>query len=112
MTRQPLHMKRFATAICGLVVMEWALFELLRAPYRPPQDMTTLLGSEKYGVILFMAGLAICGFGYVSWAATRSVWTRRSLAMAGLLLSALAGAGVYVAFCPSWPVTPMHWILR
>jgi hypothetical protein len=112
MTRHTLRIKRFAAAICGLVFTEWVLFELLRAPYRPPEDMTTFLGAEKYGVIMFMVGVGICGLGLISWWAARSTWTGRNLAVVGLMVAVLTGAGVWVVFYPSWPVTPMNWILR
>jgi hypothetical protein len=105
-------MKRFAAAICGLTFTEWALFELLRAPYRPPQDMTTYLGTEKYGVITFMLGVAVCGLGLISWWAACSTWTKRNLTVIGFLIAVLTGAGIYVFVWPSWPVTPMNWILR
>ena len=58
MTRHALPRKRVAATLCGFVFVEWLLFELLRAPYRPPQDMTTFLGAEKFGVMAIMAVLA------------------------------------------------------
>src|SRR5215813_11312118 len=112
MSRRTLPIKRFAGAICGLALTEWALFELLRAPYRPPEDMTTFLGTEKYGVIAFMLGLAVGGLGLIAWWAARSNWTKRDVAVIALLVAFLTGAGLYVVVNPSWPVTPLSWVLR
>jgi len=72
MTRNPLRTIRFAVAILALAFIEWVLFELLRAPYRPPEDMTTFLGTEKYAVIAFMMLLAGVGLGFMCWWAARS----------------------------------------
>ena len=35
------------------------MFELLRTPYRPPEDMLTFLGTENTGLVTFMVALAI-----------------------------------------------------
>jgi hypothetical protein len=96
---------------CGLVFVEWLLFELLRAPYRPPQDMTTFLGTEKYGVIAFMSVLAVIGFGLLFWWGVSSAWTRRDVVVIALLASIVVVAGSVVGLAPSWPVTPFHLLL-
>lgn len=112
MTRHALPIKRFAAAICGLAFTEWILFELIRAPYRPPQDMTTFLGTEKYVVIALMFGLAVVGLGLISWWAARSSWTKRDVTGAALFIAVVIGAGIYVVINPSWPVTPLNWVLK
>lgn len=111
-TPQPVPLNRVVVTIVALWIMEWLLFELLRAPYRPPHDMTTFLGREKYAVMAFMLALALGGFGLlVKWAAS-STWTRRDVAVISLVLMFLMGAGIYVVICPGWPVTPLQWILK
>ena len=112
MTRHALPRKRVAAALCGLVVVEWVLFELLRAPYRPPHDMTTFLGTEKYGVIAFMLVLAVCGLGLLLWWALSSTWTRRDATVIVILATVLTVAVLAAVIAPRWPVTPFHLILR
>ena len=112
MIRDPLPRKLFAATVCGFAFVEWFLFELLRAPYRPPHDMTTFLGTEKYGVMAVMIILAVCGFGLVwSWA-VRSTWTRRDVITLAVLVTVLIGAGSVVIIAPRWPVTPFHLFLK
>ena len=112
MTRQALPRKRVAATLCGLAFLEWVLFELLRAPYRPPHDMTTFLGTEKYAVIAFMSVLAVLGFGLLFWWAVSSTWTRRDVSTLALLMAVLIVAALFVIFAPRWPVTPFDLILR
>ena len=112
MTRNPLRMVRFAAAILVLAFIEWILFELLRAPYRPPEDMTTFLGTEKYAVIAFMLLIALVGLGLISWWGLRSAWTKRDITAIAILVSMIMGVGIYVVIKPSWPVTPLNWVLR
>ena len=112
MTRLPLPIKRFAAAICGLALTEWVLFELVRAPYRPPQDMTTFLGTEKYTVMTFMLVLAVAGLGLMCWWAARSTWMKRDITVVTVLVAVLMGLGIYVVINPGWPVTPLSWVLR
>lgn len=111
MKRRALPLKPFAVAICGLAFAEWSLFEIIRIPYRPPQDMTTFLGTEKYAVVALMLGLAVGGFGFVSWWAARFAWTKRDVAIVAFLVAVLVGAGLYVVTNPGWPVTPLKWVL-
>jgi hypothetical protein len=112
MTRHALPRKRVAVTLCGLVFVEWLLFELLRAPYRPPQDMTTFLGTEKYGVIAFMSVLAVLGLGLIFWWSVSSTWTRRDATVLVVVATVLFVAGSVVVFAPRWPVTPFHLLLR
>jgi hypothetical protein len=93
--------------LCGV-----ALFELLRAPYRPPYDMTTFLGTEKLGVITFMTLLAMVGFGFLfSWSRS-STWTRRDITVLSVLTTTLIVAGSVMVLAPKWPVTQLDLILR
>jgi hypothetical protein len=112
MTRDPLRAISFAATIVALAFIEWVLFELIRAPYRPPKDMTTFLGTEKYAVIAFMLLLALFGLGLMCLWAVRSAWTKRDIAAVAILVTVIMGAGIYVVIKPSWPVTPLNWVLR
>lgn len=112
MTRYSLPRRRVAATLCSLVFVEWLLFELLRAPYRPPQDMTTFLGTEKFGVMAFMAVLAVLGFGRLFWWSASSTWTRRDVIVLAILATGLIVAGSVVIIAPKWPVTPFHLLLR
>jgi Na+/H+-dicarboxylate symporter len=104
--------KRIVATLCGLGFAEWVLFELLRTPYRPPHDMLTFLGTEKYGVIMLMVGMLILGAGLVGWWAVRSVWTAKDMTVVVTVLAVLLGAGVFVFFHPGRPVTPFNLLLR
>ena len=112
MARRVLPVKRFAGAICGLAFLEWVLFELIRAPFRPPQDLTTFLGTEKYAVIALMLGIAVGGLGLISLWGARSTWTKQDLTVVGLLAVVVMGAGIYVVINPGWPVTPLNQVLK
>lgn len=112
MIRHALPRKRVSATLCGLALVEWVLFELVRAPYRPPQDMTTFLGAEKYGVIAVMLVLAVFGFGLLLWWAVRSAWTSRDIAAVAFLATGLLVAGSIVVIAPTWPVTPFRLLLR
>lgn len=74
--------------------------------------MTTFLGTEKYAVIACMLVLALGGLGLIVRWAKRSAWTRRDVAVIALLFMVLMGTGIYVVIHPSWPVTPLKWILN
>jgi hypothetical protein len=112
MTAQTHPRRRLAGTLCGLVFVEWILFELLRAPYRPPQDMTTFLGTEKYAVMAFMLILALAGIALILFWAARSIWTKRDRIVFAFLVPALIGLLALVIFAPWWPVTPFHLLLR
>ena len=112
MTRPALPRKRLAAVIVVLTFVEWILFEFLRIPYRPPDDMTTFLGTEKYPLILFMFALGICGFGLIIWWAVRCTWSKRDVSWIVPLILLLAGVVAYVVIYPSWPVTPLNWVLK
>lgn len=104
--------KKLAATLCGLVFVEWILFELLRAPYRPPQDMTTLLGTEKYAFIAFMIILALTGMMPILYWTARSAWTKRDRIIFTLLVATLIGLLALVIFAPWWPVTPFRLLFR
>lgn len=46
--------------------VEWLMFELLRTPYRPPHDMLTVLGTEKYGLVAYMIAIGLVWVGAVA----------------------------------------------
>lgn len=98
--------------MCCLALVEWVLFELVRAPYRPPHDMLTFLGTEKYIVMALMLGLAVCGVAALSWWATRYIWTRWDAISAVVLIGVLLVLGTRVILYPSWPVTPWQLLLK
>jgi hypothetical protein len=75
--------KRLAAAIVVLGFVEWFLFELVRTPYRPPQDMTTFLGVEKYAVLAVMFLFANGGGGFIAW------WAARFIGRNGTLFGSL-----------------------
>jgi hypothetical protein len=62
MTKKVLFMGTVA-----VVVSEWLMFELLRLPYRPPHDMTSFLGQEKFNILLLMCCVAAVWFGVLIW---------------------------------------------
>ena len=110
--RDALSIKRVAATLSSLAIVEWFLFELLRTPYRPPQDMTTFLGTEKYGVIAFMVILAVLGFVLLYRWFVRSTWTRREVAILAILATVFITLGSIAILAPRWPVTPFHLILK
>lgn len=85
---------------------------LLWFPYRPPQDMTTFWGTEKYAVMGVMFVLAVFGFGLLLWWAVRSTWTSRDFTVLALVATVLAVAVSLAVIAPRWPVTPFDLILR
>ena len=51
-------------ALLVIAVIIYLLFELQRAPYRPPQDMSTFLGGEEIAFVRMVIGylaIAWCG---------------------------------------------------
>jgi hypothetical protein len=89
-----------------IAVVEWLLFELIRTPYRPPNDMATLLGQEKYGVVGFMGVLLAVWIGTVLWLALSSRFTMRDYPAFRALLGVLLAVGGYLLRNPLWPVSP------
>lgn len=96
----------------AIALAEWLLFELLRAPYRPPEDMRTLLGREKYSVPYLMAALGIVWTVVSIWLLVSLRPTLRNLLAYMTLLAVLLSLFVYVARNPSWPVTPPELLWR
>ena len=86
--------------------VEFLLFDLRRAPYNPPYDMRTLLGSERDCIYFFMA--IIAGgwlLAAISCAMTFRFTLRDYLCFAMLVGLLITVAGILVAY-PWWPVTP------
>ena len=108
----PLPRYRFMAGVACVCLVEWLLFELLRAPYRPPQDMTTFLGTEKYSVLGFMVLFAVINLVWAIWLAIFRTWTRQDFIGVMALVAFVLLLGTVVVFAPSWPVTPWHLILQ
>ena len=101
-----------ATGVGGVLLLEWALLEVLRTPYRPPHDMTTLLGVEKYGLIGVMLALSVSGAGLAACWFGRTVRSGRDAAVAATLLGVATFAAVLLVAAPPWPVTPALLLFR
>jgi hypothetical protein len=102
------RMRVAAIAVFLLVLLEWALFELVRMPYNPPRDMLTFLGQEKYGVMMLMGFLGISGSGALAcWMLTSNL-TRQDYVRLTILLGILMASFGLVALFPPWPVTPFE----
>ena len=112
MTRSALPRKRIVTTLCSLVFVEWLLFELTRSPYRPPDDMLTFLGTEKYAVMALMVVIAVYGFALIVRWALCSFWTERDVIVVTALVTSLLAAIIFVVFLPAWPVTPFRLLLK
>jgi hypothetical protein len=85
---------------------EWLMFELLRTPYRPPHDMLTFLGAEKYGLVAFMTFVGIAwAIGVVLIVATTKLTIRDLLAFI-MLVAAILALVQYIVRHPHRPVTP------
>jgi hypothetical protein len=92
--------------IVAIAIIEWSLFELLRCPYRPPFDMRTLLGAEKYVVRDTMVAVAVVGTLYVLYRVLTSSFSIRGYFLLTTLVAILAMMAVVVVRYPLWPVTP------
>jgi hypothetical protein len=101
-----------AAATILLALIEWLLFELVRIPYRPPYDMLTLLGQEKYAVLDLMAVVLAVWLAFLILSWFRATFTIRDyLAFAALLAVLSAVLGLVVSYPPR-PVTPFDLILQ
>ena len=89
-----------------IAFLEWLLFELIRTPYRPPHDMLTLLGQEKYGVAGFMGLLFAIWLTMMLYFALSSRFTVRDYLGFMGLLGVLLAIGGYLVGNPLRPVTP------
>src|SRR5947208_3014103 len=98
---------RLVTVTMAVAVVEWVLFELIRIPYRPPHDMLTLLGQEKYSVVGFMGMLAVGWTLYVLFDGLWPLPTVQDGLAFGALLSVVAVVVAAIVIYPPWPVTPL-----
>jgi hypothetical protein len=112
MTRAAAPKKVVAATLCCLAFAEWLLFELLRSPYRPPQDMLTFLGTEKYAVIALMFAIAIVGLLLLCHWAAHFLWSTKDVTGVAVLTALLIGAAIFVIFHPGRSVTPWHLLLK
>lgn len=98
--------------VVAICLLEWVLFELLRVPYRPPKDMTTFLGTEKYTLLAFMVLIAVISLLWGAWLVFQRAWTRKDVIGVMAVTVTVSLLGVCAVFAPSWPVTPWHLIFR
>jgi uncharacterized membrane protein HdeD (DUF308 family) len=96
----------------AIALMEWSLFELLRAPYRPPEDMRTLLGTEKYSLPYVIAMVGIAWAVVSIWLLVTSRPTLRDLLAFMTLIALLLSLFTFVLKTPPWPVTPPELLWR
>lgn len=96
----------------AVFVVEWLLFELIRIPYRPPEDMRTLLGVEKYGVAYFMALLAIVWLCLAVFCMACFRFPGKDYNRYGRLLAVLIVVLALVVLWPPWTVTPFELIWK
>jgi magnesium-transporting ATPase (P-type) len=93
--------------------VEWCSFELLRAPYRPPHDMSTLLGRQEIeAVAFFIVTVGLVWFGFLVWFSKRCQWTRIGIIQFAVFCGLLLVAAALIIKYPVWPVTPLNRILH
>ena len=99
--------RKFAFGGTSVVaVTEWLLFELLRTPYRPPHDMLTALGTEKYAVITVMGLIASLWAAALVLTVLLRRYSSRDLLHFAILLVAISAAAAYIVRHPHRSVTP------
>ena len=87
---------------------EWLMLELLRTPYRPPSNMLTLLGIEKYGLVTIMIGLAAIWLIFFVVFLTRNRFTIKNyLAFTAVIAAILTFIGYIISY-PLRDVTPWN----
>ncbi len=96
----------------AIALVEWQLFELLRAPHRPPEDMRTLLGTEKDSLPFVMTMTGIAWAVASIWLLVTSRPTVRGLLVYMTLIAVLLSLFVSVLKNPPWPVTPPELLWR
>jgi hypothetical protein len=89
-----------------VAVSEWLMFELMRTPYRPPQDMTTFLGQEKYSLLLLMYCVAAVWLAVLIWILTTAKLSIRDYLSFTTLAAVLLASVAYIVRHPPWTVTP------
>ena len=89
-------------------IVEWLMLELLRTPYRPPADMLTLLGTEKYGLAAIMIGLGIAWAIFVVLILTRTRMTITNYLVFTLVIATIMVLFCYITANPHRAVTPWH----
>ncbi len=91
-----------------VVFAEWLLFEMLRLPRHPPEDLRTLLGHHRYGVRACMNLLALGWLTFVLCLAVSvpSRFNRRDYFHFAVLVCVLLAGFNLLARSPWWPVAP------
>jgi hypothetical protein len=104
--------KLVVTVTVGFFVSEWLLFELIRLPYRPPNDMTTFLGVEKYAVMNFMVAMILPWAGMVGYCLVGRSFTYLDFAVfVGLVFALVICVGLAFIY-PPWVVSPWELTLE
>ena len=91
--------------------VEWLMLELLRTPYRPPADMLTFLGTEKYALVAVMIALAAVWLAVTVVVLTRTRFSIANYLVFTAVVAALAGSSGYIVGNPHRPVTPWDLLL-
>jgi hypothetical protein len=92
----------------AIALAEWMMFELLRTPCNPPDDMLTFLGTEKYALVFFMGAVAIMWAIALIWILATTRLTLQHYFGYMTLLAVLLAGFQHVVRYPPWPVTPWH----
>ena len=97
----------------GVFNFEWIFLELIRSPYRPPDDMSTLLGGTEIVVVENFMGLgAIAWLICVAWFWSRFTFTRTDYIGFTAVCGALLVAAVLIIRYPIWPVARFELIWK
>lgn len=104
--------KKLVVLTCIVALVEWGLFELARMPYRPPADMRTFLGREKYAVFLFMGATALVGGGLILYFLATSTLLIRDYLFFTALIGVLLMLARMIVWSPPWSVTPLELLLH
>lgn len=95
----------------AVAIFEWLMFELLRMPYRPPADMRTMLGMEKYDLFGFMCFIAAVWLLCTIAVLVLERLTKLNFVAFVALLVAIAATYAIIIVNPPWSVTPWNHIL-
>lgn len=89
-----------------VALIEWLLLEAMRAPYRPPEDLNSFLGTEKYAVPYMMGIIFLAWFASIVYVGCRLSYTTRDLlGFVTIVLILLAIVMLAVKY-PSWLIVP------
>ena len=92
----------------GLFNLEWCLFELVRQPYRPPDDMSTFLGTE---IVYFLAMLVVVPLAWLTFVVRQFLHFKFSpvdQSVFAVFCLLLLVASYLIVMYPLWPVAEMQ----